>query len=71
MNIHDLIERQLDQARQDQISYQAMLKKRLKQSGLNREKLNENLGKDFTRLSKRIVNNTLNMGIEWLLKGKE
>ncbi len=71
MNIHDLIERQLDQTRQDQISFQAMLKKRLKQSGLNREKLNENLGKDFTRLSKRIVNNTLNMGIEWLLKGKE
>jgi hypothetical protein len=70
MDIHKLLEKQLDLTRQDQISYQAMIKRHLKKHGFDREKLKGDLDKGFTRLSKKIVNNTLDLGIEWLLNGK-
>jgi hypothetical protein len=66
MDIHELIDKQLKDTRQNQISFQATLKKRLKKHGFNREKLSQDLKQDIDKLSKRIVNNSLNLGLEWL-----
>lgn len=68
MDIHDLIDKQLADTRLNQISFQATIKKRLKKHGFNREKLSEDLNKDLKQLSKRMVNNALDLGLEWLLK---
>jgi hypothetical protein len=66
MEIRELIDKQLKDTRQNQISFQAMIKKRLKKHGFNRDKLAPEFKKDIDRLSKRIVNNSLNLGLEWL-----
>lgn len=66
MDIHELIDKQIKDTRQNQISFQATLKKRLKKHGFNREKLSQDLTKDIDKLSKRIVNNSLSLGLEWL-----
>ena len=66
MDIHDLIDKQIEDTRQNQISFQSTIKKRLKKHGFNREKLSKDLNKDLDRLSKRIVNNSLELGLKWL-----
>ena len=66
MDIFNLIDRQLQDTRQNQISFQASIKKRLKKHGFNREKLSRDLNKDIDRLSKKIVNNSLKLGLKWL-----
>ena len=66
MDIHELIDKQIKDTRQNQISFQATIKKRLKKHGFNREKLSQDLNRDIEKLSKRIVNNSLNLGLEWL-----
>ena len=68
MDIHDLTDKQLKDTRQNQISFQATIKQRLKKHGFNREKLSKDLDKDIAQLSKRMVNNALTLGLEWLEK---
>lgn len=66
MDIQDLNIQQLKDTRQNQISFQATIKKRLKKHGFDRENLTKDLDKDISQLSKRMVNNALTLGLEWL-----
>lgn len=66
MDIYKLIDKQLEDTRQNQISFQATIKKRLKKHGFDREKLGEDINKDFNRLSKKLVHNAFELGLKWL-----
>lgn len=67
MDIQDLKDKQADLTRQSQISFQTLVKRKLKQHGLdNRQALHDDLQQNVDKLSKRVGAKALSLGMEWL-----